>query len=393
MRSAHNTFILFLMFCICTIITQVFLKEMYTNSVLYGIPFCSPPPDEDAWTMPSIQSLWSAKRIRSKTFYSSMCNNLANVRTKQDVQKAYFEKYSDVPKQIPFDKYIHIITYGHYKFLEEDNAIMDQLTTLHEPSCACETRTKCRAMACNTDSWMNQVRQGLPRDMLPILYIPDQVACDYSGRSDIIFRGYNARGLAHEFIHNWGYWTHSIAVCKAFVNVGIVTVCQKKNCCDNAIFGHNNVGDLTCIMGYGPSSFLNVAVAKEVLRIVVPIRELVRGAQTQNVTITIPALEFTNKNCVIVSHPSVRSQRYYISYHRQNTPVWHDGNFDLPNYAAGTVCVHLWKGGNSILMNVFKTNKHVITDSTIGAQANALDGFTVECVRTLPNRAIVEVTY
>ena len=226
---------------------------------------------------------------------------------------------------IHVQKYVDVISYRQFTFTRENNTIYSSILDLSDVNC-----TNTGYNGCDFDTWIGKC-PGRDPAKTPIIFIPEEVACNFSGRSDIIYKTVGCEGLLHELGHKTFSLGHSAALCDAF---DATKLCNPTDCCTDFTRQINTVGDWTCLMGYGPGLFFNVAIAYTALHIVTPLDVLKRGSQSGG-TYVIPALQFTGeKNHLQVDFGN--GLVYFVSYHRKNGTDFMNGLFDLRGVEGGT---------------------------------------------------------
>lgn len=328
--------------------------------------------------------------VKTTTYVTEMCGNSSELHYGLDISRAdmmrsiYFvgESAEDVPTsgiKITMQRLISVISYGKWDFTPENNIIHQAIIPLRA-TCASDGTAKC-----DVEGWFEQVYQSTggkaaTKTHVPIVIIPDDVDCWFSGRSDVIYRGASLEGLVHELGHHVFRLDHSGCMCDA---IPTKTNCTPSNCCDEPDLGANAVGDLTCVMGYGPGKFFNVAVSHEILKLAEPVAKLNRGqaADRGSREFSLPAMEKKARNFVMIHHDQVKNRHYFISYLMKSDPKWFRGYFNLDDALADHVCIHMWDvtRRKSYLIYVLAKNETKTVQYTFkkGEPDQRLEGFSV----------------
>jgi hypothetical protein len=331
----------------------------------------------------------TVKPFKTTTYVSKMCGNASEMQIKDGPWRKIGEPsnlsalYFGITKPGTMEHCIHTITYGKYSFDASNNRIHPEVLDLSDNNCVCDSAGTCKYNTCDVGTWFQKIPDPFVNHD-KILFIPDQVNCGFSGRSDIVYRGAHTWGMVHELFHKVFTLDHSAAMCDAIVYKGD-GLCHTGDCCTNFTKNINTVGDLTCVMGYGPGTFVNVAVAFTRLGIVSPVATLVPG---QSGTYDIPALELQSKNHVQIDFGN--QLVYFVSYHRKNDDNWNDGVYNLRSFRKLDDMVYVHKidptfinGTTSILM------KQIAPSSKQSFQIANQRNLSVQCVSTTGTSAKV----
>ena len=117
--------------------------------------------------------------------------------------------------------------------------------------------------------------------------------------SQIGMQTYDMHSQLHEIGHALGL-LHSAALCGVFGS----SACPI-----------DYVGDRTCLMGYWNSYYVNVAAAYY-LGVVQPVAVYTGGP----LTVTVPAVELSSRNFVMIAAVTKGGAPYFVSYHKANVP-------------------------------------------------------------------------
>lgn len=304
------------------------------------------------------EPLKEAIQLNSSSFITTICGvhpfgpSLARL-TPELLKAAYFEEFA-LNDFMPLQTLLRVISYGTIEFTKENNLIHPNIIPLTIECSAhqvCmerkkqnpESKDKC-LIRCDDYTWFREATSkdnSQNRNNFSAVFFPENIDCPFSGNSRIVFRGMlDSMGMAHEIMHNRYYIGHSASICNVIPGVNS---CAETNCCDDKRKGVNTVGDLTCLMGYGPGKHLNVAQAHNMLQCIEPIRVINRAEVSGDVNITITTIQKTNKNFVRIHNSSNQERSYYVSYNMSKDPLWYKGFFDPDERFANRVLIHVWE--------------------------------------------------
>ena len=297
------------------------------------------------WTTYKVEQYTiSAIPIKTYTTIASICNNYVTsmdmhgqlvLKSGKDLEHDYFgmDHYS-------IEQFIHVVTYGTYKFNRETNTIIEQVKHISDSLCKCDSNVPqmCQNIGCDVVGWFGKAGITPVQGITNILLVPEQVGCNFSGRSDIVYKGgINIQGLVHEIGHNVFGLDHASRICSTQLGRA-TTTCSPSSCCIDVDKGTSLIGDYTCLMGYGPGKFFNVVYAHTQMKCAIPLHVYDSIRDKGVFTHRLMALELTRINCVIITGND--GSNWYISYHKKNDTKFYDGMYDLPPDLADAVYVH-----------------------------------------------------